>query len=1300
MADKDNTKPLKYTGGRVEKYQSLKAIRSLLEDEYPKLIAKLNTEELKARRRTAAREKAQLRKEEEAERERKDKAKQVVAKDYIVKKGVKYNLQWDLQYIIDRTLSNNKIHRRETRQRTLPADAIASSLPKEFGYGGVFTASADMTREELIEWLRTEVLLKQFSDVSEMKEFKTLQLTARPVSGTALGDIPMRALKHKYKKLGTANARAGECVTDYILAECAKPDSRYKLMTRVDVQALNLHTANDIKSWARAAGDISVYTLDNLGRAFGSNVIAVEKTRMTLIFMVNDNHLFPVNDDSLRRGVIRSDRLDLNDVDMKVDMKNVVYYDAGGVCRGDTLTAFVPRFCEFIATADKHVILPAEKLDEVIVAILEETGVYPTQIQSSPSGQLTAFVHPTRDIVIMAGRDFDVRKRICDYYFAENKVMDFVWANQSWGVLGLSILEGKFNHLPKSEYSPDAMDIYKRYPVAPYRMCNSTDAEGVVSIDIRRCYTAIITNYNDVWNLGGNFDYIKPFRHYAGETPSQLFERILPGEYFVAKVIVMGRGSIVLPPFYWDHATLKYLLLHGYISGADITHVMHYDRHLPANAFNAWATEMYKLRGLKKELGDDFETASKSLVNHTVGCLGSLYKRSTKVGITQDLDTAMATVAGDEMASVHKVGDSYIVQQITESMKTNGHYPIYRQIINASIIALDEMITALEPEEIVCINTDAVKVRGTFNHAAIKPKGGCAVGEFHIEEKEPVLAGRSVAHLTAEANEAPWFTLERREVVYVSESDADWDMVLKRGGNIIGMPGCGKTYQLKSLEAILVSWYAATPEERKTTLYAAYTHAAAKELRRRGIPHVNTIKAALYNGNGGVTHTALKNYQRIIIDEYGMTPSQEMGVIMQAKKAYGLIIIAFGDPDQCRAPVDNFVVYERNPLFLDMCNNYVVCMEYKPGFSRYDNDLYEALMAFKRTRVLDWDCSEVESYTNIVARNHVGKNSKDAVNQRCLTRWVAEHGAELVNFGRLKVCVGLPMMAYHDTVKELNIYKTQIWTVQSIAEDAITLRYVDEFDDHTVSLDKMSFNKTFDHSFAFTPQKGQGITIQGHYNVYGAEQMSWEVLYTAISRGTKRCHVHVVTKSDEPYRLMSRRVSVPTKLSPHKVQRGTIYDVSLENGMHYIGQVSNRDPDVRLSEHIANPTNKTMRKYITPAATVRVLAEFNYITQATINRVEEQCIKAAIERGVLLANVQHNTAKITSVTVPEPEPAPKAAKIKIGEDAAKQRYEVRLQRKNIQKADQIARFPWAAEGKAAAHAKAQAHVHYLTTKYF
>lgn len=1319
----DAPKPLKFTGARVEQYQSLKAIRKLLDaGAYEALIGKLNKQELLARRKAAARADARARKEEaddkeyykqqaaadaerdakkgakRVERNEKAKAKRAAAKP-IVKKGVKYNLQWDVQYTVDKTFRNGRIHQSEVRQKTFPAGAIASTLPKEFGYGGVFTASSDMTRDELIDWMRMNVLLKQFSAVSEMTGMTTMNLTAEPVSGVALGDIPMRALKHVYKKLGTGNARAGHCVTDYILAECAKPGSRRQLMTRVDVEALNLHTANDIKSWARACGDISVYTLDNMGRVFGGKVIAVENVRMTLIFMVNDNHLFPVNDDSLRRSVVRTERLNLTDVDIKVDMENVLYYDAGGVCRGETLSTFVPRFCEFIASADKHVVLPVDKLDEVVIGVLNDTGVYPTQFQHY-NGQITAFVHPTKDIVIMAGRDFEARKRVCDYYFAENKIMDFAWANQSWGVLGLSILEHKYHHLPKSHYSPDAMAMFKAYPVAPYRMCNSTDATGVTSIDIRRCYTGIVTNYNDAWNVGGNFDCVVPFTHYTDEVPSQLLERILPGEYFVSKMIVTGCDAVVLPPRFWDHASVKFFLREGLITGKDITHVMFADRHLPANTFQAWAEEMYALRGLVADLGDDMETASKSLVNNTIGCLGSLYMRTAKVGITHDFDTAMATIAGDEMATVHRVGDAFIVQQIAETMKTSGHYLIYRQIINASIIALIKMIKAVEPEEIVCINTDAIKVRGAFNRDAVKSKKDCAVGEFHIEEKEPVLMGRSVAQLTAEAEAAPLFTLERPEVVRVSETAADWDMVLKKGGNIVGMPGCGKTYQLKALEAILVSWYTSTPEEREKTLYVAYTHAAAQNLRKRGIPHVNTLKAALYDGNGGVTHESLKNYERVIIDEYGMAPGVEMGAIMHAKKAYGTIVIAFGDPDQCRAPVDNFVVYETNPLFLDMCNNYVVTMEYKHGGqSRYDVELYDALVAFKRTRVLDWECDEVESYTNIVARNHVGVNSKDNVNKRCFQRYVAEHNAAVVKFG-FPVCLGLPVMAYHNTIKELSIYKTQIWTVQSIAEDAITLRYTDEFDDNTVSLDKKTFSKVFDYSFAFTPQKGQGITIHGHYNIYGAEQMSWDVLYTALSRGTKRAHVHVVTKSNEPYERTWRKVSVLTKLAPHEVHRGTIYEILLENGRRYIGQVSDRSADDRLCEHIASPTNKAMRKYLTPLATVRVLAEFNYIEKATINRVEEQYIKAAIERGVELANVQHNTAKKPAAVTDAPEPAPKKANIKIGENAAKQRYEVRLRRANVEKGDQVARFPWAAEGKAAAHEKAQTHVNYLAAKYF
>ena len=226
-----------------------------------------------------------------------------------------------------------------------------------------------------------------------------------------------------------------------------------------------------------------------------------------------------------------------------------------------------------------------------------------------------------------------------------------------------------------------------------------------------------------------------------------------------------------------------------------------------------------------------------------------------------------------------------------------------------------------------------------------------------------------------------------------------------------------------------------------------------------------------------------------------------------------IIIICVGDPDQCKAPVDNFVRYDKNPLFLSMCGNYVVTLKYKEGFSRYDRELYEVLISYNDKKTLVWECDEIESYINICYTN----STRHKLNERCFKRWVEENDSDVVSFG-FPVCVGLPVMAYDDADKALGIFKTQVWKVEKIDKKEIVLSK----DEKEVSLDKQSFRRIFPYAFCMTAHKCQGLTIREPYNIYEADLMSAEVLYTALSRGVKKEFVHIPRCRSQAYEEMKR----------------------------------------------------------------------------------------------------------------------------------------------------------------------------------
>ena len=209
-----------------------------------------------------------------------------------------------------------------------------------------------------------------------------------------------------------------------------------------------------------------------------------------------------------------------------------------------------------------------------------------------------------------------------------------------------------------------------------------------------------------------------------------------------------------------------------------------------------------------------------------------------------------------------------------------------------------------------------------------------------------------------------------------------------------------------------------------------------------------------------------------------------------------------------------------------MCGNTIIEMQYKEGFSRYDRPLYNALLNFKNTgRLSAWqDQPPIPClYKNIVYTNRL----RSIINAECFERWVSEHKSEVVNIDKFPVCIGLPVMAYHGTDKWNNIYKTQIWIIEAIDinEETITLNK----DNRVVSLRWEDFCEIFDYSFAITAHKSQGITIHEDFVIHETNIMSWEIAYTAISRGVALSKIHIADISDRKLKRAERKPSIEIK---------------------------------------------------------------------------------------------------------------------------------------------------------------------------
>ncbi len=954
-----------------------------------------------------------------------------------------------------------------------------------------------------------------------------------------------------------------QCVTDYMLWEAAKTDSRkghwtrsflnYKLGERPNVKR--------IIEFAKEEEDVSVFAVDITLRVFAEHRPVNRKSRVYLIFMVKENHCLPITNAKWRSYLTRA-----NEVPMEAfkftdaDAKTAVVYEEG--LSDEEMASALNLHVDSTA-----VIIPTASLDDVCALVMKETGKI-VCATSWAHGNLVMFRHPVNGALVVAGPDYKERKAFCSTFYDRHVTEDFKggpseFTNQSWGVIGAEVLRANHLLLPKSEYSPEYKSILTQYPMSAYRARvhkSSKTLPGDISLDIRRCYSYLLKTADTDFPVFGPMDYVRIVTDEDRDVRKA-------GEYYVNRMFHLGGGTIQLSRGWYPAVLVRYALENLYIFREDITYFIPSTFSLPASSFATFCDEVETV----------YTDSSKKIINMFVGCLGSLYSRESRCGFTNDVQTAASTLSliqtRGNVGRINCCGGVYMVQETTKKQKAKGSMPIYRAILGGSYMMLDKVIrfASIPPEKILAFNTDSIKLRDMpVVEGASPSKDESKWGEYYIEQGPVILHGRPLDELplrSAYIQERPvidhFFELDSTSEPATGHPDevdvlnranelsalngggtlnnCSWIDKLPTGASIaterkgalfLGPPGCGKTYLMAEVYHALLG---EVPEE--SIAVTAYTHAACANLRAKGLP-ARVFNSLVWNSKAeSMDVTNLKDFRYLFIDEFTMLPPSEMRVLLDASFLYGFTVWAAGDNNQCCAPVTNPIAYHVNPNFLNMCGNRLYHMAYKPETGRYDETLKGALEYFLVSKTIGAWQAEPEfdgvCFTNICFTNA----KRNMLNKSCLELWLTkyDHGPKVTikSTGRsMIVCTNLDVMAYHGHILEFDILKTQTWKITSIdqLENKITLEM--EGRDDAVELSWAQFMNVFDYSFAVTVHKIQGLTYHSHYVIHEANHngMSFNVLFTALSRGTTLSNVHIKDVNDWGREYASQKTDFLTQL--------------------------------------------------------------------------------------------------------------------------------------------------------------------------
>ncbi len=1071
------------------------------------------------------------------------------------------------------------------------------------------TDESNIINDIIDEWREVH-----YSVGSDFSITNVRQLNAIPVAKVDLKKTLMFGTSLSYNLLGDVkkiNQHKNECVSDYIVYAVSGVTG-LKHVTRQYLAGYGIGVggvcAETIIAWAKAEKCISVHALDPMLHTFTKHI--AKDAHVSLVFIVNNNHCYPILDKDMKRLTAITGKLDLNE--FLFDVK----YDDYHFIPTALIKSNNSELINGTIGGDKQIIiLDSDNLTELSSWIIQQTGEIVYNVRFNQSN-ITAFEHPVTRKVYVGGSCHDLRKEVCNSLFSKLECEELLWKNQSFTAMAKMYFQSTCGALPASEYGPELLDIFKQYPLSPYIVqvipSGRYNIDDVMSFDIKRDYTGILINNKTNFNVFSSFDQVEVF---------DPLDPLASGEYYIGKNIHMADDTIKLSRGWYPLVFVEHCLKNKYITEDDIQYVIKASFFLPHDTFSNFAQTIHQ------EYDDK---GAKQLINCYIGDLNKQYSKVTKGAVTDSHLTALGTLALEQDkgndAKIYQVNDLYFIRSDMKKPLVKGNVPIYRHIIASSYIKLDELYKKVHDENsvVVSYHTDSIKVinprEGIWDE--IKDGDKQIPGDIRYEDSVNI-CGRDYSDICIFD---PYY-MKKLEWVKTEENDTNYEdikkMVKSKSCFVTGMPGCGKT------EMII-----ATATSGKYIVFG-YTNGACEELRSRGIENVQTFDSFFLEKKSITGYLKqIAKYERIYVDEFSMTPSKFYSLLFQVKiNCPQILITLMGDIDQC-TPVDTlkWFKYDTSNLIKMLCDCNYIRLNYK--FTRYDKSLYELLVYLREHKklhpILKHKRLNNSLYTNMTKYSQKFETLAN-INQTCYNRFLAEFEPEECTIGNKKWCVNMPIIALCNN-KMLEVYTSQKFNIKQFDKDDVIITKHDK--DFTIPQSK--FNSLFEYGFGATVYKYQGNTVREDFNIHNVNAMNFNEIYTALSRGITIDKIHfdytnITFKVPQPQTDCKKRdLIIPDK----KYLQGKVYLISdRKRSFIYIGSTV-QSLEERLLQHKQKPVNKNMVELMKQNdITIELIRNGPCCSNEYLEGVENQYIQQYYNEGYNMANEKNYKPAIVKENV-------------------------------------------------------------------
>ena len=968
-----------------------------------------------------------------------------------------------------------------------------------FGDGVVFDGNKFITSTDKMR--NTEGSEVPFQHSSYIVHQGITNISAHSAGGGPITQVQMGKYKYSTILEGIDNNitfNPDECVIEYLLRELNDP--RYKLTKDKLIEEFNGKTASieEINTLIKKLKYVSMYVLSPLTKKIIFRYKA-EDTKKSLVFIINNDHLYPIYDTDLKNSIIKTGFLEGYRYEY-----NYVDYD------------YIDEIFDIEKDyGNKKILIFNGLLNNgfnVCDDVMRKTGYIVDEVNYCGSN-ISSFVHPITKQIYEFSEFFEERKFIFDSLRLSK---DIEFNNQSYQELSKIILDNENYY---SSLNEKIFDILHDYSVGPIKHTiegyeeelydydeNYNKVNRAFGFDICKSYSSVLYNNNYDLPIYNIFDTVEPFDNI-----------ITPGEYYINKSLSLCNDSIFIPNGYYPHNFVLFLIDNNLIELNDITYQIKAKKVLDKDFFKNLIEYSYNTY----EMSD-----AKKLINCFIGSMGKKYNKMINSCVTNSSEILDSIFQEEEIINGNEVNFNCINREgieklyfIKSTKKTKNlnksALPLYRYVICGGWINLINLYKSVSSpnSQVISYNTDCVFLTNPNENIdnMVEEDDNIleSLGKIRIEKfKEEKIMGYNLIkdnNIEFSYNSIDWIiTNESNYENYDNFVNQINELKNDKSLLVDSPPGYGKSYLLCNM---LI-------DEPNDVIILAFTNMAIcnvkdkliKAEKHEYVNRVHTLDSYFLASNTREFNlNQLKNVKYIYIDEYSMISTYHWSFLLEAKRRFNNKLIIFGDKEQCLPVEEVRYSYFMNNVFKELCECNLVNLSYKEESSRYDNKLNDLLNDFLKTSSLNETTIDKRINNNLEV-NIVKTNKK---------RWELNHIIDNLHespnkllfndFGdhEMNIYVGMKLSCKIND-KNLDLYNGLVLEIKRIEDNKIIF----DMNDNELECELVYVSNNFIPTYSMTVYKYQGFTINENYNIHEIEMMTKRELYTAMSRGTKYEYVN------------------------------------------------------------------------------------------------------------------------------------------------------------------------------------------------